>query len=72
MAVLRRVAVTWGAAPVRREVSRDRDLLGRALAATDSTHPSPLPQLLRMLWEAFTGADIGQPRKPRSLSGSWR
>jgi hypothetical protein len=53
----------------RREISKDLDLLNRALDATQSTHPSPLPhpQLRRVLWETFTGGDIAYAPEPLTL-----
>lgn len=54
---------------LRREIGREIDLFDRALDATGSTHPSPLPhpQLRRVLWETFTGGDIGYAPEPVTL-----
>lgn len=53
----------------RREIGRDINLLDRALEATSSTYPSPLPhpQLRRVLWESFTGGDIAYAPEPLTL-----
>ncbi len=56
----------------RREIGQDINLLDRALEATSSTHPSPLPhpQLRRVLWETFTGGDIAYAPEPLTLDAT--